>query len=103
MIKNSNYHHLKQIADDLTVIQTGNKGIAYLFQRRIKDFFQQNDANLIRMGKKLNQLIDAHVEKDEKEEPKVDEKGNFIFTSEEAMKTYSEEYDKFFNQNIDIL
>jgi hypothetical protein len=102
----SNYHQLRAIADDLTLVSHSSPGVVYLFKKKIRDFFDSNAANIIRMTKFHDGIVKEFVEHEEKEGesvPKMDEKGNYVFISEEAAKQYSEQYDTFFNQNVIIL
>jgi hypothetical protein len=97
-----NYHQLRGIRDEFNDICTNNPGLQYCLAGKMNAFYSANKENLKAMNDKLQRLAVKHVQKDENGKPLMDEKGKWIFPSEEVEKAYIDEYNEFFNKKISI-
>lgn len=102
----ANYDTLCQLRNDIQLQSQKSIAFALFNQQKIKNFFQQNSMRLQIADKKMNELIEKHVEHGEDLKPIVLEENDGMvkhkFLSEEDEKTFNDEYKVFMSRGITI-
>lgn len=99
---NNSFFDLRNIRNEFNEILKGNPGLAYCLSGKTSHFLTANKNGLKQMNQFELKLAVKHVQKNEEGKPILNDKGEYIFPSEEVKQAYEKEYLEFFNQRISI-
>jgi hypothetical protein len=106
MLHTTTYHELLILRNDIIANQQRSPSYALFFAQKIKTFNARNAMQIELALKKLEAMVEKHVEHDEEDKPVFAERDGitvkYKFKSEEDEKAFHEAYAAFMNRNLTI-
>jgi hypothetical protein len=106
MKRTETYHFLRALIKDVEVQSSQSLSYQVFNAEKIRRLNEQNRFRVNIMNKKIDELADKYVEKDEAgNKLTIEEEGTtkWKFATDEDKQAYNKEYQEFMSQHIDIM